>query len=318
MSFDVCLHISDALGRYGFGPGHPFNENRMDAFWREAQRRGLHQQVEVLETRPATRAELARFHHPGHIVRVESLSMTGDGYLDQGDTPAFKGVFEAASHVVGATLDGLARIMDGRVKRAFVPIAGLHHARPDGAAGFCVFNDCGVVIATLREQYDIKKIAYVDIDAHHGDGVFYAFESDPDLIFADLHEDGHYLYPGTGAASEQGSGPGKGKKLNIPLPPQTDDKAFFQEWQRVEAFVREAEPDFILLQCGADSIRNDPLTHMGLTPAAHGHVAARLVNIADELGHGRVMAVGGGGYDMTNLAEAWCEVVASLVGNKSS
>ncbi len=280
-----------------------------------ARRRGLDQRALIMDTRMATREELTRFHDPAHVGRVESLSLRGEGYLDMGDTPAFKGVFEAASHVVGATLDALERIMSGEVQRAFVPIAGLHHARPNGAAGFCVFNDCGVVISTLREVYNIQRVAYVDIDAHHGDGVFYAFESDPELIFADLHEDGRFLYPGTGSAEERGLGAAKGRKLNIPLAPMTDDAAFMQQWAKAETFIRDHKPDFILLQCGADSIKGDPLTHLGLTPAAHGHVAARLVKMAERLGHGRVMAVGGGGYSMQNLAEAWCEVVASLMGD---
>jgi acetoin utilization protein AcuC len=194
-----------------------------------------------------------------------------------------------------------------------LPIAGLHHARRDSAAGFCVFNDPGVIIETLREQYGIKRIAYVDIDAHHGDGVFYAFEDDPDLIFADIHEDGRFLYPGTGFAHETGKGAAKGSKLNIPMLPGADDRAFHQAWPQLEEFVRAAKPEMILLQAGADSIKGDPITHMQFTPAAHAHAARRLCALADEFCQGRIIAMGGGGYNRTNLALAWSAVMQALL-----
>ena len=135
------------------------------------------------------------------------LLLAGACSADDGDTPARPGIFDAASVAVGTTMAAVDAIMQGEAKRAFVPIAGLHHAGRDCAAGFCVFNDCGVAAEYLRAKYGVTRIAYVDIDAHHGDGVFYGFEDDPDLIFADIHEDGRYLYPGTGAVTETGRGP---------------------------------------------------------------------------------------------------------------
>ncbi len=251
-----------------------------------------------------TEKDLALFHTADYIARVKHQSLTGEGYLDYGDTPAFPGVFEAASVVVGSVLDGLKKILAGDCRRVFVPIAGLHHARRDSAAGFCVFNDIGVLIEALRKRHGIRRVAYVDIDAHHGDGVFYSFEDDPDLIFADIHEDGRYLYPGTGAATETGKGKAKGTKLNIPMEPGADDAAFHRVWPQVEEFVRAGKPEFIILQAGADSIAGDPITHMQFTPAAHAHATARLCVLADEFCQGRIIALGGGGYDRPNLARA--------------
>ncbi|HSN70646.1 MAG TPA: hypothetical protein VLT59_04020 [Steroidobacteraceae bacterium] len=216
----VLLVAGEAIARYGFGEGHPFGPDRHGAFLREFATVGhLNGRVRVLEPRSASRQELELFHRPAYVALVHDRSASGSGYLDAGDTPAFRGVFEAASSVVGATLLAVEELMAGRGRRAFVPIAGLHHASRAHAAGFCVFNDCGVAIEVLRKRFGVQRVAYVDIDAHHGDGVFYAFESDPDVLFADLHEDGHYLYPGTGAASETGTGPARGTKLNVPLPP---------------------------------------------------------------------------------------------------
>ncbi|MBF0613154.1 MAG: acetoin utilization protein AcuC [Magnetococcales bacterium] len=309
----VCVHIGPQLASYGFGHGHPFSPQRMDYFWNEAKRQGLDAKLHILPPVMASREELERFHSSRYVDQVIRQSKTGDGYLDYGDTPAYEGVFESAGHVVGSVLDAVHHIMAGRYRRGFIPIAGLHHARHDRAGGFCVFNDCGVAIATLKEQYHLTRVAYVDIDAHHGDGVFYGFEEDPYVYFADTHEDGHYLYPGTGHAHEQGKGEGKGKKLNIPLPPHADDTLFYKEWQRVEAFLLEARPEFILLQCGADSIENDPITHLQLSAQAHGRAAASLCRIAESLGHGRVLAVGGGGYNPRNIAQGWCQVVSALL-----
>ena len=309
----VLTYHGEALARYGFGHGHPFGPDRLHAFWQEMKSQGLDRQSGIGAPVACTEKDLALFHTTDYIARVKHQSQTGEGYLDQGDTPAFPGVFEAGSVVVGSVLDGLKKILAGEYQRVFVPIAGLHHARRDSAAGFCVFNDIGVLIEAMRKHHRIQRVAYVDIDAHHGDGVFYSFEDDPDLIFADIHEDGRYLYPGTGAATETGKGKAQGTKLNIPMEPGADDAAFHRVWPQVEEFVRAGKPEFIILQAGADSIAGDPITHMQFTPAAHAHAAARLCALADEFCQGRIIALGGGGYNRDNLAAAWTGVVGAML-----
>lgn len=309
----VVLVTGEKIARYGFGDGHPFGPDRHDAFMRELKSEALDTVVQHLEPRTATRAELETFHTPAYIDLVVERSASGQGYLDAGDTPAYRGVFEAACNVVGGTLTALEAIMSGQAQRAFVPIAGLHHASRGHAAGFCVFNDCGVAAEILRRRFGLKRVAYVDIDAHHGDGVFYSFEDDPYLQFADIHEDGRFLYPGTGAASETGIGAAKGTKLNLPLPPGADDSEFHRAWNRVEAYLEESQPEFILFQCGADSLEGDPITHLRLSEEAHAHAAARLCKLAQQSAQGRVLAMGGGGYNRRNLARAWTRVVRSLI-----
>jgi acetoin utilization protein AcuC len=307
------LYYGDALAHYGFGAGHPFGPDRLGAFWKECTARGLDRRAQIAAPVQASEADLLRFHTHDYIERVKRQSQTGEGFLDYGDTPAFPGVYEAAATVVGSTLDAVAHSVSGAARRAFVPIAGLHHARREMAAGFCVFNDIGCAIEALRAVHGVHRIAYVDIDAHHGDGVYYAFADDPELIFVDLHEDGRFLYPGTGDAGETGSGAALGTKLNIPMPPGADDAAFRRVWPRVEEFVRAGQPEIILLQAGADSIGGDPLTHLQYTPAVHAHAARRLRALADELCGGRIVATGGGGYNRANLAAAWCAVVEALL-----
>jgi acetoin utilization protein AcuC len=309
----VLVIADEPLGRYGFGDAHPFGPDRLGAFLREYRERGLPARVRASDSRLATPAELLLFHTEEHLALVRECSVAGSGYLDAGDTPAFRGVYEVAARVVGATLAATDAILSGEVRRAFVPIGGLHHGRRDAAAGFCVFNDIGVAIEHLRRQHGVTRIAYVDIDAHHGDGIFYAYEADPDLIFADVHEDGSTLYPGTGGASETGRGAAAGTKLNLPLASGSGDAEFDAVWPEVLAHVARFQPEFLILQCGADSIEGDPLTHLRLSAAAHARAAADLCRLAERLGHGRVLALGGGGYNRTNLARGWAGVVEALL-----
>ena len=313
MSASVLVYKGREIATYGFGDPHPFGTDRHDVFHAELVAAGLDSVVEFGHARAASVDELALFHTPDYIDKVSRMSEEGSGFLDQGDTPAVKGIYDAASNVVGAVLSAVDELMHGHHARAFVPIAGLHHASRDGAAGFCVFNDCGVAVEYLRKTYGLQRIAYVDIDAHHGDGVFYGFEEDPDLVFADIHEDGRYLYPGTGHADETGRGRAKDTKLNIPLPPGADDAEFHRAWQRVEAYIEARAPEFILLQCGADSLAGDPITNLAWTEEAHAHAAARLCRLADKHCAGRIIGTGGGGYNRRNLARAWTRVVQSFV-----
>ncbi|HET6656102.1 MAG TPA: acetoin utilization protein AcuC [Gammaproteobacteria bacterium] len=309
----VSVYTGAAVAAYGFSDPHPFGRDRHDVFWTEAVRCGLDARAVSGEWSPATRAELERFHTPAFLDFVEARCRSGGGFLDSGDTPAERGVFEAACQVAGATVSACAAVAAGRYRRAFVPIGGLHHAGREHAAGFCALNDIGVAIEALRAEHDIQRIAYVDIDAHHGDGVFYAYENDPALIFADLHEDGEFLYPGTGRSDETGNGDAAGTKLNVPMAPAADDEAFMQAWQTVEAHLDRHRPEFILLQCGADSLAGDPITHLRYTSKAHAHAARRLRALADEWCDGRMVAMGGGGYHRPNIAAAWCAVLEELV-----
>lgn len=313
MSDGLLVYVGDELARYGFPAGHPLGVDRQAAFWAEAQRQGLHRRVAVQPPRLASRSELARFHTEAHLAWVELRSRAGEGYLDYGDTPAFPGVFEAGAAVAGTALDALERVMSGAATKTFQAIGGLHHARRGGAAGFCVFNDLGVVIDTLQSRYGVRRIAYVDIDVHHGDGIFYTYESDPSVILVDIHESGHFLYPGTGHTRESGKGPGAGLKLNLPLDPGAGDREFFAAWEQGLEHLRRHAPEVVILQCGADSLAGDPLADLMLTPAAHGRVASDLARLANETAGGRMLIFGGGGYHLGNLAAAWTRVLSEAL-----
>ncbi len=301
---------------YSFPEGNPMNSSRTtlfaDAIGRLAESGGSGR-LTLIAPRQASEKDLTVFHTPEYVNFVKASSRVGEGYLDYGDTPSFKGVYEASLYPVGNTLNGLDLIVKGKFDHFFNPVGGLHHARRDRAGGFCVFNDAAIAICRLLEM-GMKRVAYVDIDAHHGDGVFYAFESDPRVVIGDIHEDGRFLYPGTGSASETGSGDAEGTKLNIPMAPRAGDVEFVQAFDRVAAFIRGFEPEFVLFQCGADSLLGDPIAQLKYTPAAHVYAAKKLHDIAHELSHGRILAMGGGGYDPANVSGAWTAVAKELAG----
>ena len=308
----VAVYSGEALGRYGF-EDHPFGENRIHAFWDEMHRRQFDYQVRIWQPTAATEDQLRLFHTPAYVEKVKTLSELGHGLLDYGDTPAYKGVYEDAATVVGTVVDAVHKVMGDEARRVFVPIAGLHHSMPDTASGFCVFNDVGVAIKILQQEYGLERIAYVDIDAHHGDGVFYPFEADPTVIYADIHEDGRYNFPQSGFSHETGKGPAKGRKLNIPLLPLSADDDFLLMWDKIEAFVRQWQPQFILMNCGADGLNGDPLAHLHYSCRAHGRAARSLCEIAEECAQGRIVGVGGGGYELRNIGKAWVAVIDAFL-----
>lgn len=313
MSRRVAVYAGEALAAYGFGDGHPFGPDREAVFRRGMTAAGLDHAVDWREPVDGTREQVELFHTREYVDLVVERCAAGTGYLDAGDTPAIPGLYEAGLTVVGTAVAAADALMAGEADRAFQAIGGLHHAQRGHAAGFCVFDDCGVVIEHLRMKHGLKRVAYVDIDAHHGDGVYYGFEDDPDLLFADLHEDGRFLYPGSGARTETGIGAAVGTKLNLPMPPGADDEAFRAVWPQVEAYLEAGEPEFIVLQCGADALAGDPITHLRYSEAAHAEAAASLCRIADRFCPGRILGLGGGGYNRDNIARAWPAVVAAFL-----
>ena len=313
LDLSVAIVAGTQLADYHFGDEYAFGPHRHQAFLDGMDRLGLTSQVKWLEPVQCDFQSLQSFHSDEFIEKIKQGSKSGAGYLDHGDTPARKGIFEAASTVVGSVLEIVDKIMDKQFRRGFVPIAGLHHGYRDHCNGFCVFNDCAIAIEHLRQQHHLQKILYVDIDAHHGDGVFYNYDSDSNLFMVDFHEDGRFLYPGTGDADETGSGPAKGSMMNFPMPKQATDEDFARLWPEAEAFIKSTEPEFIILQCGADSMKGDPITHLQYSQQSYQLATESLCRIADEFCDGRIIALGGGGYNMDNISLAWPAVVRAML-----
>ena len=307
-----CVYLGDKLADYSFGDNHPFGPQRHHVFKQAFYQQSLNQKVDILSPVKTNRQVLERFHTTDYINKIIEQSKFGVGYLDKGDTPAFINMFDAVCYVAGSVVNAAEQLMSGHYKRAFIPIAGLHHAQRHSAAGFCIVNDCGIAIETLLKKYKLQRVAYIDIDAHHGDGVYYSFEDEPRLIFCDIHEDGQFLYPGTGAIDETGKNDAVGTKLNIPMPPQADDQLFFKIWPQVEKFIEKHKPEFILFQCGADSIKGDPITHLAYSEKAHAYATNRLLKLAEKHCDGKLLVMGGGGYNHRNIAKTWTAVVDTL------
>ena len=294
---------------YSF-PGHPLNKTRTELFGSSIKQ----ERVSIVKPVPASEEDLLLFHTQEYVDFVKESSKNGEGFLDYGDTPSFKGVYEASLYAVGSTLNGLDLIVNGEYDHFFNPVGGLHHARRDRAGGFCVFNDAAIAIQKALSKLNFKRVAYVDIDAHHGDGVFYGYESDERVIFGDIHEDGRYIYPGTGFSNETGKGSSKGTKLNLPLAPSSGNSEFISSFDQLERFISSFEPEFIFFQCGADGLSGDPLTHLQYSAHAHSYVTGKLHSLAHDTCVGRILAMGGGGYNPRNVEAAWMAVVRALLG----
>ena len=308
------VYAGEALARYGFPGGHPFSTHRFATFYDEFLRRELPERTRLIDPTVGDPEILRYFHTQAYIDLVERSSRAGRGLLDRGDTPAFPGCFEAALTVCATVLTAGEAIMAGDTDAAFVPIAGLHHARRGTAGGFCIFNDAGIVSERLQKKHRLSRIAYVDIDAHHGDGVYYEFEENPHVVFADMHQ--QYIYPGTGDADETGVGEAVGAKLNIPMRAGSNDRDFERAWADVLSHISAAKPEFIILQCGADSIAGDPLTGMEYSPASFLRAGRDLAALAQQHANGRLLALGGGGYNLTNIGLGWNNVIEGIVGGK--
>jgi acetoin utilization protein AcuC len=286
------------------------NPDRFKVFLEKAGKRSfLNKNTLVIkQSKPVELSILKLFHTPRHIDFVKKMSDRGTGLLDYGDTPAFKGVFEIALHSVGATLDASLSVISGEASYAFNPAGGWHHARRDRSGGFCVFNDIGVAIEYLLRKELVEKVYYIDIDAHHGDGVYYPFEDYPQVYIFDVHETGRYLYPGTGFEWETGKGDAEGTKVNIPLNPLSGDDELLRAMDKAYEFGLEIEPDIIILQAGTDGIIGDPITHLQYTVDGHRKAVEIVKSLADKTSQ-RLVILGGGGYNIHNITEAWINIL---------
>jgi acetoin utilization protein AcuC len=306
---------SDDFLKYDFGPSHPLAPIRLKLTYELSHAKGLFDDrtIRVIPPRVSSEEEVRLFHTEEYISLVKRLSKSGHGLLDLGDTPAFKGVYEASAMAVGATLNAVDAVMEGQADHGMNISGGLHHAHEDRASGFCVFNDPAVAIAYLKKKHHLERILYFDMDAHHGDGVMYGFYADAGVLDVDLHEDGRYLFPGTGFTFETGEKGAEGLKVNIPLLPGTGDDPYLRGFKEiVPPLVRAYKPEFIIVQCGADSHADDMLAHLRLTTRTYEEIITTLHKLAHEIASGKIVAVGGGGYNPANVARCWTLVAASL------
>lgn len=308
------------LEEYRFGADHPFNPIRLKMTVSLLKTLGLLAEENILTPRSASFEELTLAHDPVYVGVVKDLSdetipsEVGYGYgLGTEDNPVFPGMHEASALTVGATLTAVDEVMEGRVDHAINIAGGLHHATRAQASGFCIYNDINVAIRYIRKKYQ-ARVAYIDTDAHHGDGVQWEFYDDPNVLTVSFHETGRYLFPGTGGLGERGRNGGYGYSINVPLEAFTEDESFLETLHVVLPPVLEAfKPDIIISQNGCDAHHYDPLTHLSFTMESYRAIPALVHQLVHAHAGGKWVAVGGGGYDPYRVVpRAWGLLWAEL------
>ena len=316
----TALVYSTQTRRYDLGANHPFKAIRPEATKSLLEHAKLLDASAIIAPENATLEDALSVHARAYVNRVIAASRGEPvpDHLEYGigtsDTPIFAHMHEATLGVVGATLTAAKLVAGGTFARALNLAGGLHHAHKDKGSGFCVYNDLSVAIAHLRSRG--LRVAYLDVDAHHGDGVQFLHFDDPNVLTISLHETGRYLFPGTGHTYELGRGAGLGYSLNVPLEPYTQDDSFLEALERVlEPALRWFKPDVLVLQAGADAHQFDPLADLALTTQGCTRLFERIVELAEAHAGGRIVATGGGGYaTWTVVPRVWASLYATLEG----
>ncbi len=298
---------SDRYRDFDYGPFHPLRNTRLYLTYYLTHHYGLLEGGRIIqkETRPATDEEMSAFHSQEYLdilkaasQGVESVEFYRYG-LGSGDNPVFQGLYEWSTLSAGATMQATELVDSGTAATAFNIAGGLHHAHREKASGFCYINDPAVAISSLVKKG--RRVAYLDLDAHHGDGVQWAFYDNPRVLTVSVHESGTYLFPGTGGVEETGKGEGEGYSVNVPLLPGSDDEVFLYVFdEAVVPFITRFKPDILVTQLGVDTFKADPLSHLELTTAGFVEAVGKCKELCP-----RWIALGGGGYDVDTVARAW-------------
>jgi len=320
----ACVVYDPSLADYDFGPAHPMSPIRVDLTIRLAKAldvvggngRGLRR----IDAPVASDDLLATVHTPAYIEAIQLASSNpalADERIGLGseDNPVFRGMHTASAHIVGASVEAARAVWSGEVLHAANIAGGLHHAMPERTSGFCVYNDVAVAIRWLLD-HGARKVAYVDVDVHHGDGVEAIFYDDPRVLTISLHETGQMLFPGTGFPRDTGGPDAPGSAVNVALPPGTGDAGWLRAFHAVvPPLVREFAPDVLVTQGGCDSHLEDPLAHLMLTVDGQRAAFLALHDLAHEVCGGKWLSTGGGGYAVVDVVpRTWTHLLAIVGG----
>jgi acetoin utilization protein AcuC len=313
------LHLAwdERLASYDFGPGHPLAPIRVQLTIELARALGVLDTggILVVAPDPATDTELELVHDPRYIAAVREGRAAPAFGLGTPDNPVFPGMHEASALVAGATLAAARAVWSGAAQHGVSIAGGLHHAMAASASGFCVYNDPAIAIARLLEQ-GAQRIAYVDIDVHHGDGVQAAFWDDPRVLTISLHESPVTLFPGTGRPTETGGPSGPGSAVNVALPAGTGDAGWLRAFHAiVPPLLRDFGPELLVSQHGCDTHRLDPLADLRLSIDGQRAAHAAIHRLAHETADGRWLLTGGGGYELVAVVpRTWTHLIAEAAG----
>lgn len=304
---------TDDYFAYDYGSNHPMRIERLRLTYDLCKAYGILElpDADLIESSPATESQILEFHTGDYVEALKQASCSETQWdfthgIGPGDNPVFPGMWEWSLLSTGASLQGAQRVAEGKAHIAFNIAGGLHHAGASRASGFCYVNDA--VLAILHFVNQGKRVMYLDIDAHHGDGVQWAFYEDPRVLTVSFHQDGRTLFPSTGGLAETGKGDGTGYAVNVPMLPGTDDHVFWKGFESVVPHLMEAfRPDVVVSQLGVDSFLDDPLASLELTTDGFIKVIAYLTEEAPAW-----VALGGGGYNPANVARAWTLAWATM------
>jgi acetoin utilization protein AcuC len=313
----IYLYYSDRFLNYNFGPEHPLNPIRLSLSYKLIEESGLIDcQTELVRPTSAGEKELHLVHTLEYIEAVRLEEPDPAFGLGSDDTPIFPGIFEASCFMAGGSIDAAKKMLQEDCI-TFNLAGGLHHAFPTQAAGFCVFNDIALAICILRKKF--SRILYLDIDAHHGDGVQQFFYEDQDVLTISLHESGNYLFPGTGFVDEAGAGLGLGYSVNVPMPMYAADQDFLLAFEEIVPKLYEwFRPEVVVAQLGVDTHYSDPLTSLNVTLKGYMHMLRRIIELTNRYAKGRLLALGGGGYNLAVVPAAWTSVLHLMRGEPPS
>ncbi|MHA1369240.1 MAG: acetoin utilization protein AcuC [Promethearchaeota archaeon] len=321
---------------YNFGEHHPLKPERVLLTWKliELLELDRHPNCEIIEPVMVSDDDLSLYHDKEYIQFIKDLSKSIDDNngsvsrellleglkynLGFGDNPVFPKIYQSSAYVVGGTVVAIESVVDDNgIDKAFNAAGGLHHARRGSASGFCIFNDIVIgILHTLKKfEKENLKVLYVDFDVHHCEGVQWAFDERADVLTVSFHESGKYLFPGTGFMEEIGKGDGEGFTVNIPLPQFTHDEVYLELFDEiVPPLFKAFQPDIVVSQNGVDTHCSDPLANLGLTTKGHYGVFRRIHELAKQYCNGKIVAVGGGGYNLSVVPRSWTMLFANLLG----
>jgi acetoin utilization protein AcuC len=305
----IYLYYTDRFQAYDFGPEHPMKPARMMMAYKLMEEMGVFddRKTRLIEPGLATEEDLHLVHTLDYIEAVRTEEPDLAFGLGSQDTPVFPGVFDASRLLAGGSIDA-ARRMVAEDCSAFNLGGGLHHAMPTLASGFCIFDDPALAICVLKKRFE--RVLYIDIDGHHGDGVQQIFYEDPDVLTISLHESGRYLYPGTGFIDEVGAGLGLGYSVNVPMPMYAGDPEYLQAFEEIVPPLFEwFRPDVVVAQVGVDAHYSDPLTSLNLTLTGYIEMVGKIAELDRKYAGGRLLALGGGGYNLQVVPVAWASVM---------
>ncbi|MGL5862701.1 MAG: acetoin utilization protein AcuC [Phycicoccus sp.] len=316
MAVRTSVIWDDGFTAYDFGPQHPMRPVRLDLTTRLARSLGVLDEVTLLAPAAASDRTLATVHDPAYIAAVRQASVDPDAAdlrhgLGTDDDPAFRGMHEASARVVQGTVEVCRAVWEQRTDHGVNFCGGLHHAMRAHASGFCIYNDVAVGIQWLLDA-GVERVAYVDIDVHHGDGVERLFWDDPRVLTVSLHESGRHLFPGTGWPGDVGGPGAQGSAANVALPPGTTDAGWLRALDAVALpLVRAFAPQMLVTQHGCDTHLDDPLAHLAITVDAQRRAHEVLHDLAHEVCDGRWVALGGGGYELVDVVpRSWAHLTA--------